>query len=29
MDDERLEDLIHAIQPEKGFWTYIGWSLLR
>jgi len=24
MDDERLEDLIHAIQPEKGFWTYIA-----
>ncbi|KAF8265400.1 hypothetical protein EI94DRAFT_1702530 [Lactarius quietus] len=32
LDDEQLDDLIHSVEPVKGFWSYIGrrvgkWSL--
>ncbi|KAF8260200.1 hypothetical protein EI94DRAFT_1706477 [Lactarius quietus] len=24
LDDEQLDDLIHSVEPAKGFWSYIG-----
>lgn len=24
LEDEQLDDMIHSVEPAKGFWSYIG-----
>ena len=24
LDDEKLDDMIHSVEPAKGFWSHLG-----